>query len=64
MGWAWRLDMTDELRKALEALKGHKMSPAELDAQRISFAYGNAPKEDKGTKEAVRLAAMGEVSVA
>jgi hypothetical protein len=56
--------MTDELRKALEALKGHKMSPAELDAQRISFAYGNAPKEDKGTKEAVRLAAMGEVSVA
>ncbi|MGY4395829.1 hypothetical protein ACVWZA_000990 [Sphingomonas sp. UYAg733] len=56
--------MTDELRAALEALKGHKMLPAELDAQRISFAYGNAPKEDKGTKEAVRLASLAELVVA
>lgn len=56
--------MTDELKKALDALKGHKMSRAELDAQRISFAYGNAPKEDKGTKEAVRLASLAEVPVA
>lgn len=56
--------MTDELKNALKALEGHKMTPAELDAQRISFAYGNAPKEDKGTKEAVRLASQGEVAVA
>jgi hypothetical protein len=56
--------MTEELRKALDALKGHKMLPAELEAQRISFAYGNAPKEDKGTKEAVRLASIAEVAVA
>jgi hypothetical protein len=56
--------MTEELQKALEALKGHKMSAAELDAQRISFAYGNAPKEDQGTKEAVRRASRAELAVA
>lgn len=56
--------MTDELRQALEALKDHKMSAAELDAQRISFAYGNAPKEDKGTKEAMKLAARAELAAA
>jgi hypothetical protein len=56
--------MTEELKKALKALEGHKMTPAELDAQRISFAYGNAPKEDKGTKEAVRMASLAEVLAA
>ena len=54
--------MTEELRLALEALKGRKMTPQERDAQRISFAYGNAPKEDRGTKEAVRRAANAEVN--
>jgi len=56
--------MSEELKKALAALEGHKMTPAELDAQRISFAYGNAPKEDKGTKEAVRRASMAELTAA
>lgn len=56
--------MTDELKKALDALKGHKMSEHELNEQRISFAYGNAPKEDKGTKEAVKRASLAEVSAA
>lgn len=54
--------MTDELRQALDALKGHRMTSDERDAQRISFAYGNAPKEDKGTKEAVRRAANAQVA--
>ena len=54
--------MTEELRKALDALKGHKMTPAEMADQRISFAYGNAPTEDKGTKEAVRRASLAEVN--
>lgn len=54
--------MTEELKKALSALKGHKMSASEMDAQRISFAYGNAPKEDKGTKEAVRRASLAEIT--
>jgi hypothetical protein len=48
--------MTEELRQALEALKGKKMSASEMDAQRLSFVYGNASKEDKGTKEDVRRA--------
>ena len=56
--------MTDELKKALEALKGHKMSEHELNQQRISFAYGNAPKEDKGTKDAVQRASRAEISAA
>jgi hypothetical protein len=46
--------MNDELRKALDRLKGTKMSADEFDAQRLSFIYGNAPTEDKGTKEDVR----------
>jgi len=46
--------MTEELRKELERLKGSKMPASELDAQRISFVYGNAETKDKGTKETVR----------
>jgi hypothetical protein len=46
--------MNEELRKELDGLKGKKMSPEELEAQKISFVYGNAPKEDKGTKASVR----------
>ncbi len=46
--------MSEELRRALESIKGHKMSARELDAQRISFVYGNAAQEDQGTKESVR----------
>jgi hypothetical protein len=57
--------MTEELRMALDAIKGKKMSAAELEAQRISFAYGNAPKEDKGTKDTVRRSSeMTELAVA
>jgi hypothetical protein len=48
--------MTEELRKALEALKGHKMSAAELDAQRVSFVYGNSPSKGNDTKESVKRA--------
>lgn len=55
--------MTEELRQELERLKNHKMSAAELDAQRVSFVYGNAPKEDKGTKESVRRS-LGQVEAA
>lgn len=57
--------MTEELINALAALKGYKMTDDEMRAQRISFAYGNAPKEDKGTKEAVAKASHAElISVA
>jgi hypothetical protein len=46
--------MSDELKNALESIKGHKMTADELDAQRVSFVYGNAPAEDQGTKESVK----------
>lgn len=42
--------MSEELREALKRLEGKPMSAAEFEAQRESFVYGNAPKEDKGTK--------------
>lgn len=46
--------MSEELYKALEGLKDYKMNREELEAQRVSFVYGNAPDEDQGTKESVR----------
>jgi hypothetical protein len=46
--------MNEELRRELDRLKDNKMSPEELEAQKISFVFGNAPKEDKGTKASVR----------
>lgn len=46
--------MTEELRQRLEQLKGRPMPSTEFEAQRLSFIYGNAPEEDKGTKEDVR----------
>lgn len=48
--------MSEELQRALESIKGHRMTADERDAQRISFVYGNAPQEDHGTKESVRRA--------
>lgn len=46
--------MTDELRQALKRFDGTTMSASEFEAQRLSFVYGNAPAEDKGTKDEVR----------
>ncbi len=46
--------MTKELEQELQRVKGREMSPAEIEEQRISFVYGNAPADDHGTKETVR----------
>lgn len=46
--------MTKELEEQLQRVKGREMSPAEVEAQRVSFVYGNAPADDHGTKETVR----------
>lgn len=46
--------MTDELREELERHRGTKMTFRELEAQKISFVYGNAPRADKGTKASVK----------
>lgn len=46
--------MTEELKKELQRVKGREMTPAEVEAQRVSFVYGNASGDDHGTKETVR----------
>jgi hypothetical protein len=44
-----------ELQKVLEATKDKPVSEEELREQRVSFAFGNAPRgsEDRITKESV-----------
>lgn len=55
--------MSEELKQALESVKDYRMSQQELDAQRISFVYGNGSSDDNDTKasvhKAVELAEMG-----
>ena len=47
-------EVNPELKKLLEAAKGVKVSEAELQEQRVSFAFGNAPESQFITKESVR----------
>ena len=46
--------MDENLAKEIERLKGHQMTPTEIAAQKESFVYGNAPADDRGTRETVR----------
>lgn len=46
--------MTEALLRELDRVRGREMSSAEIEAQRVSFVYGNAPSDDLGTKETVR----------
>ena len=46
-----------ELRQRLERAKTVVMTEAQLHEQRASFAYGNAPKGSRITKESARTAA-------
>lgn len=49
--------MTDELKALIEKCRNYTMSPEEMLAQEISFAYGNAVFENpRITKEGVRNA--------
>lgn len=47
-----------ELQKALDETKNKPVSEEELREQRVSFAFGNAPRSSEGriTKESVRWA--------
>ena len=50
--------MSDELQKLIDAAKGKEMTAAEKEAQRRSFAYGNAHIEnDRVTRKMVDDAA-------
>ena len=43
-----------ELDRLLEQTRAITVSEADLQEQRISFAYGNAPQASRITKESVR----------
>ena len=45
-----------ELSELLAIAKGKKVTSAELQEQRVSFAFGNAPDSQFITKESVRAA--------
>lgn len=50
---------TDPALKALlDAVKGKKVTEAELHEQRVSFAFGNAPVSDFITKDSVRASSQ------
>ena len=50
--------MTDLMRQMMEKAARIRMSPADQEAQRRSFAYGNAHIEnDKVTREMINAAA-------
>lgn len=48
--------MSDKVQALVDQLRDYKMSAEEIAEQRISFAYGNAPQDDKSTKDEVREA--------
>jgi len=52
-----RLAPRPELERLLKASIAEGVSEEELQEQRISFAYGNAPAGSGITKESIRLAA-------
>lgn len=45
-----------ELVKLLDAARGKSMTEEELQEQRVSFAFGNAPDSKRITKDSVRYA--------
>lgn len=45
-----------ELISLLASAKGRKVTSEELQEQRVSFAFGNAPDSEFITKESVRAA--------
>lgn len=50
--------MSEDLQKLIDASRGRSMSDAEKEAQRRSFAYGNAHIEnDRVTREMIDEAA-------
>ncbi|MBN1607295.1 MAG: hypothetical protein JW940_11725 [Polyangiaceae bacterium] len=47
-----------ELKRLLEAARSTPVTEADLQEQRVSFAFGNAPPSDLITKESVRFASQ------
>lgn len=47
-----------ELDKLLELARRMPVSEAQLQEQRVSFAFGNAPEDSNITKDSVRSASL------
>jgi hypothetical protein len=45
-----------ELKRLLEEARRREVSDEEMQAQRVSFAYGNAPADSRITKDSVESA--------
>lgn len=48
----------EELKRLLDNARQVRVTEAQLQEQRISFAYGNAPESDLITKETVRQTSL------
>jgi hypothetical protein len=48
------LTVSPRLQQLLEQAHGRELTEAELQEQRVSFAFGNAPNSSLITKESVR----------
>ena len=48
--------MERKLDKLLEAARKRRMTEEEVELQRVSFAFGNAPHGDSGSMESVKAA--------
>ncbi len=51
-----KLTTTPEMRRLLEDARSREVSDEELKAQRVSFAFGNAPADSNITKDSVEIA--------
>lgn len=50
------LSVKPELKELLDSARARPLSESDLQEQRISFAFGNAPQSDLITKDSVRFA--------
>jgi hypothetical protein len=51
-----KLVVTPELRRLIAEARAKEVTEEELKEQRVSFAFGNAPRDSKITKDSVRIA--------
>ncbi|MGQ0533502.1 MAG: hypothetical protein ACT4OF_12550 [Caulobacteraceae bacterium] len=51
--------MSDELKASLERARDHVISQEEAQKQRVSFVYGNMPRESEATPEEVERRLSG-----
>jgi len=53
-----KLVTTPELERLLAEARTKEVSEEDLKAQRVSFAFGNAPADSKITKDSMQLASQ------